>query len=288
MTWFVLSLLSIFALATAELVQQHLLNLKNAFDARTSAVLTFLVQAILTIPFLFIFGVANQIFSVFVPAVFPKVLLVSFLGSVAMVFYLKSFQVKNISLSVIFVSFSAIVSTGLGIMIFSESTSGLKFLGIALILVAIIVANYKNAISEKNHWYGLAAGAIFGVCYTLDKSIVASIHPLVYIFWSFSMVAFFGFLLGAKKVILSIKNKKLDAYKPIIFSGVGYFLYNFFTFTAYRFGGEVGRIDAINNSEVFLIILFEFFVMKHTEGTTRKLLSAGLAIMGILILGWVK
>jgi drug/metabolite transporter (DMT)-like permease len=205
-----------------------------------------------------------------------------------MVFYLKSFKVKNISLSVIFVSLSAIVSTSLGIIIFSESASYGKFLGIASILVAIAIANYKNAILEKNHWYGLAAGAIFGIAYTFDKSIVADIHPLVYIFWSFSMVSAWGFALGSKLVIDSVRGKKLEAYGPIVLSGAGYFLYNFFTFTAYRFGGEVGRIDAINNSEVFLIILFEFFVLRHTKGTVIKMLSAGLAIVGIIVLGWAK
>ena len=288
MTWFTLSILSIFVLAGAELTQQYLLNLENAFTARASAVLTFLFQSLLAIPFLFIFGVADQVFAIFNPAIFPRVLLVTFISSISMVLYLKSFQVKNISISTIFISFSAIVSTSLGIIFFSESTNYLKFLGIALVLVAIIIVNYKNAILEKNHFYGLVAGLIFGVSYVLDKSILLNIHPIVYIFWSFLLIAVWGFLLGNKAVINSIKNKKLKNYKPIMVSGAGYFLFNFFTFTAYGIGGEVGRIDAINNAQVFLIILFEFFVLKQTRGTARKLFSAGLAILGIFILGVVK
>ncbi len=288
MTWFVFSLLSVFALALGELTQQHLLNLKNAFNVRTSAVLTFLFQSLLTIPFLFIFGLANQIFSIFTPTIFPKIILVSFLGSISMLFYLKSFKVKNISISTIFTSLSAIVSTTLGIIFFSESTHFLKFVGIGLVLVAIVVANYKNSILEKNHFYALVAGLFFGILYALDKSIVADIHPLVYIFWSFAMIAVWGFILGGKSVVGSLKGKELSSLKPIAISGVGYFLYNFFTFTAYTFGGEVGRVDAINNAQIFLIIIFEFFILKHTKGTARKLLSAGLAIAGILILGFIK
>ncbi|MFZ2188736.1 MAG: EamA family transporter [Candidatus Moraniibacteriota bacterium] len=262
--------------------------MKNAFGERASAVLTFLVQSIITIPFLFMLGISNQVFSIFNPTIFPKVLLVTFISSISMVLYLKSFKVKNISISAIFISFSAIVSTSLGIIFFSESTSYLKFIGIGLILVAIVVANYKNAILEKNHFYGLAASVIFGISYTLDKSIILDIHPLVYIFWAFTMVALWGLVLGGRSVINSIKGKKLNAYRPIIISGIGYFLFNFFTFTAYKFGGEVGRVDAINNSQIFLIILFEFFVLKHTEGIIKKLISAGLAIGGIIILGTVK
>ncbi|EKE11843.1 MAG: hypothetical protein ACD_15C00014G0002 [uncultured bacterium] len=288
MTWFVFSVLSVFALAVAELMQQHLLNLKNAFNARTSAVLTFLFQSILSIPLLFALGISDQISSIFNATVFPKIMIVSFLGSLAMIFYLRSFRVKSISISAIFISLSAVVSTFLGIIFFSESVSYLKFIGIALVLAAIIVVNYKNAILEKNNLYGLVAGIIFGILYTLDKSIVLDIHPLIYIFWSFFMLSLWGFVMGRKDVINSVRKKNFSAYKPIMASAVGYFLYNFFTFTAYRFGGEVGRIDAINNSQIFLIILFEFFILKHTKGIARKLLAASLAIAGIFILGFTR
>lgn len=287
MTWFIFSILSIFALATAELTQQYLLNLKNGFNPRASAVLTFLFQSLMTIPFLLIFGLFDQLFSIFNPAIFPRVLLVTFISSIAMVFYLKSFKVKNISISVIFISSSVVVSTFLGIIFFSESLNYLKFIGIALILMAIVVVNYKNAILEKNHFYGLLAGIIFGASYALDKSIVTNIHPFIYIFWSFLMISIWGFIFNAKSILGSVKNKKFSFYKPIMISGVAYFLFNFFTFTAYRFGGEVGRIDAINNSQVFLIILFEFFILKNTKGILKKILSAILAGIGIFLLAIV-
>lgn len=288
MTWFTLSILSVFVLAVAELSQQHLLNIKNAFNERASAVLTFAVQSIIAIPFLFFFELTDQIFAIFDPVIFPKVMLVTFTSSIAMVLYLRSFKVKSISISAIFVSFSVVVSTVLGIIFFSESTSYLKFLGIALIMLAIIITRYKNVTLEKNHLYGLAAGFIFGIAYVFDKSIVLDIHPLVYIFWAFLMIAIWGFILGSRDVIISVKNKSLNEYKPIMISGLAFFLFNFFTFTAYRYGGEVGRVDAINNSQIFLIILFEYFVLKNTKGTVRKLFSAGLAVIGIYILGSIK
>lgn len=34
MTWFILSILSVFVLAGAELMQQHLLSVKNGFNSR--------------------------------------------------------------------------------------------------------------------------------------------------------------------------------------------------------------------------------------------------------------
>lgn len=287
MTWFILSLTSVFALAAAELTQQHLLNTKNPFSPRSSAVLTLLCQSLLTIPFILLTPLRYQLFDIFLENTRYQTIIVTLIASVAMVFYLKSFQVKNISLSAIFVSSSVIVSTFLGVIFFKESTSYIKLLGIFLILAAIVSLNYKNSILEKNHFFGLLAGMLFGISYTLDKSIVSNINPIVYIFWAFFLVALFGFLLNPKEVILSVRGKTLSAFKAILFSGVGYFLYNLLTFNAYVLGGEVGRIDAINNTQIFLIILFEYLILKQKESLGRKLLTALIAFAGILLLGYL-
>ncbi len=288
MTWFTFSLLSIFALAIAELTQQHLLNLKDSFNEKASAVLTFAFQSLITLPVLLAMGLKDEIFTIFQSQLLPKFFSVTLLASIAMIFYFRSFRVKNISFSAIFISLSVVISTVLGIIFFSESTNPLKFLGIILILGAIVIVNYKNAALEKNHFFGLIAGVLFGISYTLDKGILMYLHPLVYLFWIFLSVAIFGAIFGFKDLKDSLKNKKLSAYKPIILSGVGYFFYNFFTFSAYKIGGEVGRIDAINNSQIFLIILFEFLVLKHTKGSFQKIISAVLVVIGIFILASVK
>lgn len=286
MSWFILCLLSVFALAIGELTQQHLLKGKNSFNPRASAVLTFLFQFAVTVPLILFTPLRDEVFSVFKLNILPQLIVVTIISSLGMIFYLKSFQVKDISLSTIFISSSAIVSTFLGIIFFKESISLIKFLGIFLILISIVSLNFKSKILEKNHLYGLIAAVIFGVAYTLDKSIVSNIDPIIYIFWAFFLVAFFGFLFNPKEVLLSLKGKKITDFKPIVFSGMSYFLYNLFTFKAYVFGGEVGKIDAINNSQIFLIILFEYFILKHKGSIVRKLLTAFVAYIGVGLLGF--
>ena len=182
MNWFTLSIFSVFSLAAAELVQQNLLNKKNSFNEKASGVLTFLFQALLALLFVFALGLESQLFDVFEKMTSLKILLVSFISSIAMVLYLGSFRVKNISYSLVLVSFSAVVSSILGIIFFSESAGVLKFLGIFLILSGIYIVNRNNAKLEKRHFWGLIAGAMFGVNYVLDKNIVQDINPLVYIF----------------------------------------------------------------------------------------------------------
>ena len=287
MTWFAFSLLSILVLALAELAQQYLLHTKKYFDERTSVVLTFLIQSILTIPIIFFSGLKARVYTVFLLDTFPFILLVTLISSFAMIFYLRSFKVNNISISSIFVSLSTVVSTSMGVVFFNEGIYLYKVLGIVLVLLAIISLNVKNLSLEKNHFYGLVAGALFGIAYTLDKKIVQSVDPIIYIFWVFTLVAFFGFLFNPKAVIDMVKNARFEYYRPILISGIGYFLYNFFTFSAYKVGGEVGRVDAINNSQVFLIILVEYFIIRHKDNISRKLISAGIAFTGVMILGFI-
>ncbi|OGH14830.1 MAG: hypothetical protein A2687_00085 [Candidatus Levybacteria bacterium RIFCSPHIGHO2_01_FULL_38_26] len=284
--WFYLAIISVIALAAGELTQQHLLNRKEAFTPRTSAVLTFLFQSLATLPIILFTPLKTEIFSVLKPDILWQVILVTFISSFAMVFYLKSFQVKNISLSAIFISISVVVSTVLGIIIFGESTSFLKFAGIILILAAIVGVNYKNVILEKNHYWGLAAGTLFGLAYVIDKHIVLDINPVVYVLWAFFLVSFFGFIFKPKEVIKSIRSKRISAFRIIVISGIAYLAYNLFTFNAYVFGGEVGRVDAINNTQVFLIILFEYLILKHKQSTLRKFLAAFVAYVGVLVLGF--
>lgn len=287
MNWFTFSILSIFALALAELTQQKILNTSSNLNERFSAVLTFLAQSMFTIPLILFFGLQGEILKVFAPDTLPYFLVVSITGSIGMIFYLRSFKVQNISISTIFVSLSMVVSTILGIIFLNESLYFLKILGLLLILSAIISLNIKNLQLEKNHFYGLLAGLIFGLTYTLDKKVVLDIHPIVYMFWIFLTVAFYGLIFNIRQFIDSAKLAKISDYKSILVSACGYFIYNFSTFTAYTIGGEVGRVDAINNSQVFLIILVEYYIFKQTEGFARKIATAVLAFSGVLILGYL-
>jgi drug/metabolite transporter (DMT)-like permease len=286
MTWFIFSLLSITALAIAELTQQYLLNLKGGFSERTSAVITFIFQAILVVPFIIFTGLHREIINAFELSIFIKILSATLLGSFAMLFYFKSFKVKNISISTIFMALSIIVTTLFGIWIFNESTSVFKLSGIVLIILAILILNFKNRVLERNHLFGMLAGVLFGFTYLFDKSVLMVIHPFVYLFVSFIMVSFFLTLTGYKEIVFSIRSQKQSAnYLPILVSAIGYFLFNIFTFFAYTKGGEVGRIDAINNSQVFIIIIFEYMILKHRKETWRKILAAAFAIIGIFMLG---
>lgn len=285
MSWFHLALISVFALASAELTQQHLLNTAKTVSPRTSGTLTFAVQSLLCLFFLFTFNRSSLGQFQIILANWQYPVIVALLVNVAMVWYLKSFQVKNISISTVLLSSSVLVTTALGILLLGENTSLLKFFGIFLVLTALVFINLNKANLERNHFYGLAAGWLFGIAYTLDKLVVVKTSPLVYFSTSVTLVSIFGLISGYKTIVADLQQANIATLKKIIFSACCYFIYNMATFIAYSQHGEVGRIDAINNSQVFLILLFEFFILRHTKGFAIRLLAAAIAFTGVYILG---
>jgi drug/metabolite transporter (DMT)-like permease len=284
MNWFFFCALSVFALAVAELTQQYLLNRKGfEIDERVSGFLTFFIPACLMAPFVFIYYRA-EVFLLMSPIILPYFLGACIAGAFGTTFYLRSFKVESISYSVILVSSSAIFSTILGIFVFHETSNLLKFSGIFMILLAIFLSNVKNEKFQKASLWGLAAGFFYGTMYVFDKFLVLEVDPFVYIFWSFLFTSTFLFLRNPMYIFGKITDLRIVDVKNILISGIAYLIYNLFTFLSYIYGGEVGKVDAINNSQIFLIILFEIVVLKQQQNVFRKLGSFLLAIIGIYIL----
>lgn len=284
MIWYFLSLSSVISLATAELLQQKIVTNRNAFPPRVSAILTYWFQALLVLVIILVTPLRSSFIQALQPTVLPSLLIVTLLTSFAMVLYLKSFQVKAISISSLFMSTSIVVSTILGIIFFQESTAYTKFIGIGFVLVAIFFLNYRNIALERNHYYGLLAGILFGVCYVFDKQIVLQIGPLVYMFWVFFLAGIWGFFFSPQQVLSTFRKKERKDYLLIVFSGITYFVFNILCFSAYIFGGEIGKIDAINNTQTFIIILVEYFIFRNTLSVKRKIWSAVIAYIGVLLL----
>jgi len=284
MNWFFFCALSVFALAAAELTQQYLLNKKDReIDERVSGFLTFFIPACLMAPFVFI-HYRTELFLLLQPNMLPYFLGACIAGAFGTTFYLRSFKVESISYSVILVSSSAIFSTILGILVFHEASNFLKFSGIFLILLAIFLSNVKNEKFQKASLWGLVAGFFYGTMYVFDKYLVLEVDPFVYIFWSFLFTSCFLFLRKPAYIFGKIATLRLLDIRNIFLSGIAYLIYNLFTFLSYIYGGEVGKVDAINNSQIFLIILFEIAILKQKQNVFRKLGSFLLAIIGIYIL----
>ena len=284
-TWFLLALLSLTALAVAELTQKHLMSHKVDISAEANNFIVWTLQGILA--FLFVI-----IFPVDIPTTVTTSLIIQLfiLGAIyfwAGTFYYTSFKHGSASVSIIIASISIAVSTLLGIFIFGESTFVVKFFGILLIVTAIIFLKAKNNITLTNQMMpALIGGGLYGLAYTIDKHFSIQLNPHIYhIFFAFS-IALNSLLFRFKKVQKDTAKVTRTLLSTMFLSAVMFFVYNKFTFMAYASGGEVGRLDAINNSAIFLVLLFEIIVFKDRKQLLLKVICATLAFFGVLILGF--
>jgi len=285
--WFLFALLSAVSLGVSELLQQKILNHKTEkFSAIESGFFVILIQLILFIPVVIILNLKINIFSYLD---FKNVLLIiatGFIAWPATCFYLKSFEVKNISLSTIFSSISMVTSVFLGYLFLGESIYFLKITGFIFILSAIVLISKKSISLEKNTFYGLVGGALWGLVYTLDSRVLDFVHPFVFIFWQYLFILLVAFTFHFKMLYSKIIDTKIVKYKHIFFSAIGYLLFNILFFYSFYFGGEAGKVDGVSSFNIFIIIIFEYFFLKQKTDLVLKIISFILATVGVVLLGF--
>lgn len=277
--WFFFALLSVFALAGSELSQKISLTQKANISAITN---NFFVWTLQGIGGLIIAVILGQFAISLSGGQFIRLALVAIAYFLGGTFFYTSYKGNSPSLSIVLGSVSVIVSTTLGIVIFQEGTSIEKFVGIAFILFAIIIANYqqKERFSKYN-LFALLGGICFGIAYTLDKSFAIKLSPAMYVSILSLSVAFVSILLKGKSIVNEARPLKLHNFYPIFAAATFGILFNFFTFSSYNTGGNVGVVDAMNNSSVFIVILFEILLLKDRTNLSKKLLAACFVGVGI-------
>lgn len=166
----------------------------------------------------------------------------------------------------------------------------MDFLGVALVIAAIILANYhdlkKTGKISKYSLLALAGGFLFGIGYTFDKKYVLDLNPHVYAPLLYLSMAFMNATFGARKIVNDFKSQKMTKsfLTSVIFAGIFYFAYSRFTFLSYYQGGSVGAVDVINNAVVITLIPLEIILLKDRDNLLMKIISAIICFMGIAFL----
>jgi drug/metabolite transporter (DMT)-like permease len=181
------------------------------------------------------------------------------------------------------------VSTTLGILLFKEDLSLFKFVGVFLILTAIVALNINKM--EKFNKFNLLAllgGICYGLAYSIDKSFTLNLHPFNYLIWMSLSVAIVSFIAKPKLIILETKKMSGIDFRPIVVSFAFFTIFDVSSFFAYKNGASVGVVDAMNSIAIFLVILAEILILKDRTNIRKKLLCATLALTGVMFFSFLK
>lgn len=282
-TWFIFTISGVFILAVAEIAQKISLTQKEDIQAESNNFVVWMIQGILALIYFLLFDSSAEV-NLTGSLLLGLLLLgpVYFWGGT---FYYGSYKEGSVGISSVLATISTVITTFLGIILLGEQSTILKFTGIALVLSAIFILNYsKKEKLTKSNLLALAGGGLYGLAYTLDKTLVINLTPHFYhIVFAFS-IGLFSLLFRSKVIFADLKKLRLSNLKIMFVSALTFFGFNKLVFLAYGSGGDVGSIDAINNSVIFLIILGEYMFLKERSKLVKKLIAGLIAFSGIVIL----
>jgi drug/metabolite transporter (DMT)-like permease len=180
---------------------------------------------------------------------------------------------------------SVVISSILGNLIFNENYSYKIIIGIVLILSAIVFVNLKKKQKiDKYNIYAIVGGIFYGFAFTIDKSFVIDLSPFMYLGLMCLAVAVVSLIISFKKITRESKKIDVKSTYPMISAAIFGSAFNIFTFFAYRNGGSVGVVDAINNISIFLVIILEIILLKDRKNLFKKILASILAIGGVVLI----
>jgi drug/metabolite transporter (DMT)-like permease len=285
-TWLTLTIVGLFCVALADISQKMSLKGESPLSSITN---NFIVWNILGVISLIYFLFLGQSFPVLSPSFFIKLIPLAtayFLGGT---FYYQSFKGNSVSLSAVLATVSCLITTFLGILFFNESTTLLKFIGSFIVLCAIVIVNYQKKLHfEKYNIYALLGGLFYGVAYTADKYFIISSSPDFYQIVLCFSVGMASFVFRPRQIIRELGKFEKYLIPSIASATIFFFLYQKFLFWAISIGGEVGRIDVLNNTTIFIIIFLEVIFLKERSNLKKKIIAALIAFVGATLLALAK
>ena len=265
--WFTLTISGMVCVAIADVSQKISLKGDSPLSSITNNFIVWNAIGVLSVLYFLNFNLkVPQLTQEFYFGLVPLALFYFLGGS----FYYQSFKSNSVSISAVLATISSVITTALGISFFNESSDPQKFVGSFIVLCAIVFINYQKKLPfDKYNLYALLGGLFFGVAYTLDKYFVLSSSPDFYQIALCFSVGMASFIFRPKQIISELKLFQKKLIPSIISSVVFFFLYQKFLLMALSIGGEVGRIDVLNNTTVFIVILLEVFLLKERKSTIK-------------------
>lgn len=284
--WLPLTLFGLVTVAIADVSQRISLKGQSPLSSITNNFLVWNGIGLLSLIYFIVSGqkvpsISPQFYYQLVPLAF-----IYFLGGS---FYYQSFKSNSVSISAVLAMVSSLITTYLGIIFYGESTHILKFLGSIIVISAIIYVNLqKSSRFDKYNLYALLGGVFYGFAYTLDKHFVVSSNPNFYQIVLCFAVGSASLIVSPRRIVSELASFNRQLLPSILSSIIFFFLYQKFYFLAYVRGGEVGRIDVLNNTTIFIVIFLEYFLLKEKENLPKKITAAIVAAIGATILAFAN
>ncbi len=144
----------------------------------------------------------------------------------------------------------------------------------------------KTRISIKYYSFALLGGVFYGLAYIIDKEfIVAQSMPISHLLFLSVMFALpMKILLNGRTFIESTKKINFQSHTSAFMIGLSNVGAYSLMYKAFQVGGEVGKIDSLNNLVIFVVIIGEYIFFRDTHSLKRKVIAGSIALCGAYLL----
>ncbi len=199
--------------------------------------------------------------------------------------------IKSLDASTSQVAFSSILLWGaiLSVLFLNSTFSIKQILGIIILLLAILLVQYKKGKIDINPGFLLlvASAILFAVFQVTSADISKTFSTGTYLILAYlgpSIIIatlYFNTILADFKLLQS--QLRTTSLKTLFASGTS-MLYFIFSYLAYRYAPDRGVVVVLLTSQVVLSVIFGIIFLKEKDRVVIKVIAGGLAFLaGILI-----
>ena len=203
----------------------------------------------------------------------------------------KTAQVNGVSVASVAGKMSVVIPVFFGILLYNETVTFLKILGIIIALIAVYLASVKRETKiekQSNLMYPLllfiGSGAIDTTLKYVEINFVAKEDVSIFSGTLFGIAAFFGILILLFK---TIKKTETFGFKNVI-AGIALGVPNYFSIIfllkALQVEGfESSTLFTINNVGIVIVSTLIGVILFKEKMTTKNIIGVFLAILGIVM-----
>lgn len=281
MSWLLLILISIVLTSFVSILQRIMLKDKDSDPFIYSVVFQLIVAGLIGV---FAFSTEKLVFGN-MSNIAVNLFFMTVLYGLGNIFIFKSLKQTEASKFVVIFASRALFST-IGFVLILGQSYGLKeFAGTLLIILSVIIVNYrKGTLSvSKSDIPALLAGICFGLANINDKVILESVplYPFVFIAFLFPSLL----MLAIKPKIITklntVFNRSLIKTMLVtsLFYGVGAITF----FSALQIAEFPSKVVTINLVGVILTVFMGILLLKEKDNALLKILGAVISVVGIYL-----
>ncbi len=281
MNWFLLSIVSVIAFATSNLLQRVLMK-----DEKSNVVAYSVAFQLICAVLIGLFALGRGFIMPPIQELWFNFVLTTVLYAAGTLFLFRALQNIEASEAAVIISSRALWTIVVALIFLGESLDLTKTIGVILVLgsIALVSLKRKTIRFNKGILYVLGAAFCYGVAFANDTFILRQSEVFSYTTLAF---LFPGLLtLAIKPRILPEIKKLLNI--PALFKMVLLcLLYSTAVITiylAYQQGGTASQLAPISQSVVILTVLLATIFLNERSQLARKFAAAIMVIIGVLLL----